>query len=161
MTILNNSWQKSWYILHQLTEMKGNFRLIWNFIRHPHFIQPAVHPKMDWSFNQYIHICTYKIDANLFSKLVELQIHELGDGFKKCSFTHSREQGILSFTHNLLNHWFFVYIFSTHEAPNSKGGETSLYPFLQKHSGDTERAGALNRNIPPIKLQKCNILFSI
>jgi len=67
----------------------------------------------------------------------------------------------MSFLNNLLNHGFLLHCFPAHEASNGEGSKTSLYSFLQKHSGNAKGASTLRWYIPPMKLQKCDVLLSI
>lgn len=98
---------------------------------------------------------------SLFCKLIKVGIHDLGYGFKKCWFLHARKQGVLGLTYNLLNYRFLVQIFSTHDASNCIGSETSLNPFLQQHGGNAKCSCTLKWNIPSIVSQKLYVFFSI
>ena len=90
----------------------------------------------------------------LFCELTKPVVHDIGDSFEKCSFTHTREQGIFCFPNNLLDHRFLVQVLSTHDASDSKRSETSLYPFLQKHSGDTKVRGHTREEYPTHRIAR-------
>lgn len=67
----------------------------------------------------------------------------------------------MCFLNNLLDHGFLLYCFSAHDASNGERGEPSLSAFFQEHSGDTKYACTFKRKVPPVKLEKLNVLLSI
>lgn len=106
--------------------------------------------KTDWRIQQMdIHNQTYvHMYENLrthghrpiyggLNRPLEVTIHDAGNRVEECSFTWTREDGVESFLHYLLNNRVFPHCFSANHVAYSKWGEPFLGSFLQKHSGDT------------------------